>query len=138
MKTGNALKELRLVSMVVVLSLATSGWSQSTGGNSAGPESVTEDLSRGKTFTFAIGHESPTFTFRLIPEVQPPDEFGNAQSTIREVEVYSGRASEPLQRLTGCDLSDMDAPGRGAEFFVAEDVNFDGYRDIFLQTMHGA
>jgi len=32
----------------------------------------------------------------------------------------------------------MAPPGRGAEFFHADDFNFDGYKDVFLETWHGA
>lgn len=32
----------------------------------------------------------------------------------------------------------MVPPGSGAEFFRTVDINFDGYNDIFLETLHGA
>ena len=101
-------------------------------------QSVTEDLSGGRTFNFTIAPKLPAFDFKLIPDVQPPDQSGNAESTIREIEVYRRGATRAFQHLTGCDLDGMEPPGRGAEFFTAEDVNFDGYKDIFLETGQGA
>jgi hypothetical protein len=101
-------------------------------------QSVTEDLSGGRSFTFTIAPNLPVFHFKLIPDAKPPDQYGNAESTIRDIEVYRGDTTRALQHLTGCDLDEMEPPGRGAEFFIAEDVNFDGYKDIFLETGHGA
>ncbi len=101
-------------------------------------QSVTEDLSGGRSFTFTIAPSLPAFHFKLIPDVQPPDQSGNAESTIRDIEVYRGDSPRAFQHLTGCDLDGMEPPGRGAEFFTAEDVNFDGYKDIFLETGYGA
>jgi hypothetical protein len=104
----------------------------------AARQSVTEDPSGGRSFTFAIASNLPLFEFKLIPDEQPPDQSGNAESTIRDIEVYRGDSSRAFQHLTGCDLDEMEPPGRGSEFFTAEDVNFDGYKDIFLETGHGA
>lgn len=105
---------------------------------SASLASSQEDLSQGRTFTFLIASNLPTFTFKLVPLPRSPDQFGNAQSAIRDIEVYRGDSKHALQHLTGCDLEGMEPPGVGAEFFLAEDINFDGYRDIFLQTYLGA
>ncbi len=102
------------------------------------PQSVTEDLSGGRTFRFTIAPNLPEFDFKLIPDAQPSDQSGNAESTIREIEVYRGGSTRAFQHLTGCNLDEMEPPGRGAEFFTAEDVNFDGYKDIFLETGSGA
>lgn len=104
---------------------------------SSSEESVTEDLSQGREFTFTIAPKLPALVFKLIPLLQPPDEFGNAQSTIRDIEVYRENSKQVLQHLTGCDLEGMIPPGR-ADFFSTVDINFDGYNDIFLETMHGA
>ncbi len=101
-------------------------------------QSVTEDLAGGRSFKFTIAPNLPVFEFKLTPDVQPPDQSGNAESTIKEIEVYRGDSPRAFQHLTGCDLEEMEPPGRGAEFFTAEDVNFDGYQDIFLETGHGA
>lgn len=105
---------------------------------SNGGGSVTEDLSQGRTFTFEIAPKLPAFTFKLIPLVQPPDKFGNAESIIRDIETYREGSKEAPQHLTGCDFDGMEPPGRGARFFRMVDINFDGYNDIFLETMHGA
>jgi len=101
-------------------------------------QSVTEDLSGGRSFTFTIAPSLPVFNLKLIPDVQPPDQSGNAESTIKDIEVYRGESTRAFQHLSGCDLGEMEPPGRGAEFFTAEDINFDGYKDIFLETGHGA
>ncbi len=102
-------------------------------------ESVTLDLSKGATFTFDIGPNLPPFTFKLIPQEREDDSFGNARSTIRDVEVYEGASSTPWQHLTGCDTSEMEPPPRReTDWFRAEDLNFDGYQDLFLLTMWGA
>lgn len=103
-----------------------------------GQTSVTEDLSQGRTFTFSIDPKLSPFVFKLVPQVQPNDQYGNFQSTIRAIEVFRGDSKAAFQHLTGCNLEEMEPPGSGSEFFVAEDINFDGYNDIFLKTMWGA
>ncbi|HUK31144.1 MAG TPA: hypothetical protein VLV89_08520 [Candidatus Acidoferrum sp.] len=57
---------------------------------------------------------------------------------MRDVEVYSDDSGRPSQHLIGCDLSGMEAPPAGADWFRAEDFNFDGYLDIYLVTNWGA
>lgn len=100
--------------------------------------SITANLSKGANFTFQIAPDLPEFTFKVIPDVEEPDESGNAQSVVKDVEVYRGSASQPVQYLTGCEWSDMEPPPTGSSWLRAEDVNFDGYRDIYLMTMWGA
>jgi hypothetical protein len=101
-------------------------------------QAVTEDLSEPRSFTFRIAPSVPSFTFKLTPLRKSPDEFGNPQSTIRQIQVFRAGSKVPLQDLSGCDLEEMAPPGSGAEFFWAKDFNFDGYKDIFLETGHGA
>ena len=104
-------------------------------------EPLTEDLSRGATFRFKIAPDLPEFTFKLIPDVQKPDAEGNPQSTIQEVQVFRGTSNEPFQNLEGCGRGrglSMEAPYRGSDWFRVEDVNFDGYDDIFVLTTWGA
>jgi hypothetical protein len=100
-------------------------------------EPITEDLSHGATFTKKIAPDLPEFTFKVIPDVQNPDG-GNPQSIIRDVRVYRGTSTEPLQSLAGCEWLGMEAPYRGSDWFRVEDVNFDGYSDIFVMTSWGA
>ncbi|MGD0841312.1 MAG: hypothetical protein ABSA32_09170 [Candidatus Acidiferrales bacterium] len=95
------------------------------------------DLSVGATFTFDIGPNLPQFTFKVIPEPQPKDSYGDAQSTVREIQVFQGKSGQPLQRLTGCDLNDMAPPPDGSDWFHTEDINFDGYQDLYLMTTSG-
>lgn len=100
-------------------------------------QGVTEDLSEPRSFTFTIAPTLPAFTFKLTPLRKSPDEFGNSQSTIRRIEVFRAGSKVPIQNLVGCNLEGMQPPGEDAEFFSAKDFNFDGYKDIFLETWHG-
>ena len=101
-------------------------------------EPITEDLSPGARFTVQIAPHLPEFTFKIIPEVRKPDPEGNSQSTIHDVQVFRGRSSEPLQSLADCEWLGMEAPYRGSDWFRVEDMNFDGYPDIFVLTSWGA
>jgi hypothetical protein len=100
--------------------------------------SVTEDLSRGATFRFQIAANLPEFRFVVVPDRKPPDQWGNAQSTVEDVEVFRGDSNQPFQHLTGCDWSATEPPPAGYNWFRAEDFNFDGYRDIYLLRSWGA
>lgn len=100
-------------------------------------EPITEDLSQGASFTFQIAPNLPPFTFKVIPDVKDsPEE--NPLSTIHDVQVFRGTSTEPLQSLAGCEWLGMEAPYRGSDWFRAEDMNFDGYADIFVLTSWGA
>ena len=96
-----------------------------------------EDLSEGATFRFEIAPKLPLFTFKIIPDVRD-DQNGFPQSTVQDVEVFRGNFSHPLQRLTGCDFSEMEPPQRNGDWFHTDDLNFDGYQDIYLMTNWGA
>ena len=99
---------------------------------------ITEDLSQGASFTFKIASDLPEFTFKVIPDWQKPDQYANPQTTIQEVQVFRGTSNQPLQSLEGCEWSGMEPPPRGSDWFRAEDINFDGYKDIFVMTTWGA
>jgi hypothetical protein len=101
-------------------------------------QSVTQDLSYGGSFVVSVAPSLPKFTFRIIPDVQGNDQFGNAQSIVRDIEVFSGDSEVPVQHLTGCDWAGMEPPPRGEDWFRAMDFNFDGYRDIYVLTDWGA
>ncbi len=101
-------------------------------------KAVTEDLSEGATFTFTINKVLPPFTFRVIPDRQETDEWGNPHSTVRDVEVFRGSSRQPVQHLAGCEFSDMEAPPRDSNWFHTDDFNFDGYNDVYLLTNSGA
>jgi hypothetical protein len=100
--------------------------------------SITEDLSQGPSFKFAINAKLPDYTFKIVPDVQPTDEYGNAHSTVRDILVFEGDSDRPSQHLTGCELNEAEAPPRNRPWFRAIDFNFDGYSDIFLLTGWGA
>ncbi len=103
-------------------------------------DSIVMDLSCGATFRFTIGPNLPQFTFKITPDVREPVN-GFPQSTVRDIEVFRGDSSQPSQRLTGCDLREMEPPPSAATdpaWFHSEDVNFDGFQDIYLMTFWGA
>src|SRR5580700_8646911 len=104
----------------------------------AAHQSVTQDLSFGGSFVVSVAPNLPKFTFRIIPDVQRNDQFGNAQSIVRDIEVFSGNSEVPVQHLTGCDWVGMEPPPRGEEWFRTVDFNFDGYQDIYVLTDWGA
>lgn len=105
---------------------------------STGAQEITKDLSHGAQFKFKIGASLPEFTFRIVPELNPADTDGNAQSTVKRIDVYRGNSESAFQQLQGCDLGEMEAPPNGSDWFLAEDFNFDGYKDVFLTTWWGA
>jgi hypothetical protein len=95
-----------------------------------------EDLSEGATFRFEIAPKLPLFTFKIIPDVRD-DENGFPQSTVQDIEVFKGDFHQPLQHLTGCNFDQMEPPQRYGDWFHTDDVNFDGYQDIYLMTNWG-
>lgn len=101
-------------------------------------QSITQDLSYGGSFVVSVAANLPKFTFRIIPDVQGNDQFGNAQSIVRDIEVFSGDSEVPIQHLTGCDWVGMEPPPRGEDWFRTVDFNFDGYQDIYVLTDWGA
>jgi hypothetical protein len=101
-------------------------------------EPVTQDLSRGASFKVKISPNLLEFTFKVVPHVEKADEYGNPNSTIEEVQVFRGNTAKPVQSLDGCELEDMEAPPKGSEWFRVEDINFDGYKDIYILTHWGA
>lgn len=105
---------------------------------STAAQEITKDLSHGAQLKFKIAASLPEFTFEVVPEVNPADTYGNAQSTVKRIEVYRGNSEKPFQQLEGCDLGEMEAPPNGSDWFLAEDFNFDGYKDVFLMTWWGA
>ena len=71
---------------------------------------------------------------RLFP-MCGDDENGFPQSTVQDIEVYKGDFHQPLQHLTGCDFDQMQPPQRYGDWFHTDDINFDGYQDIYLKTI---
>jgi hypothetical protein len=101
-------------------------------------EPLTQDLSQGATFKVMIAPDLMEFTFKMIPHVVKADESGNPQSTIEEVQVFRGDGPGAWQTLEGCQWAGMEVPPRGVEWLRAEDMNFDGYKDIYILTNWGA
>lgn len=126
--------------VISLLLLVASAASQSAPAqpSAAGRQPVTEDLSQGATFKFKIAPGLPEFTFKVIPDLQSPDAEGNPRSTIQGVQVFRGTSSEPSQSLQGCEWEEMEPPYRRSNWFRVEDMNFDGYADIFVLTNWGA
>jgi hypothetical protein len=106
--------------------------------SSSAHQSVTQDLSYGGSFVVSVAPKLPKVTFRIIPDVQGNDQFGNAQSIVRDIQVFSGDSTVPMQHLTGCEWIGMEPPPRGEDWFRAVDFNFDGYQDIYVLTDWGA
>ena len=97
-----------------------------------------EDLSEGAAFRFEVAPKLPLFTFKVIPDVRD-DVNGFPQSTVQDVEVYKGDSRQPLQHLAGCNFELMTgAPPKYGDWFHTDDINFDGYQDIYLMTDYGA
>lgn len=105
---------------------------------STGAQEINKDLSHGAQFKFKIGANLPEFTFKIVPELNPADTYGNAQSTVKRIDVFRDKSEKPFQQLEGCDLEEMEAPPNASDWFVAEDFNFDDYKDVFLTTWWGA
>lgn len=98
---------------------------------------ITQDLSHGATFTVRIAPGLPEFTFKALPHFEQVDDNGDPQSTIREVQVFRGDSRHPVQILNGCSWEAMEPPRVGLEWFRAADINFDGYKDIYILTNWG-
>ncbi len=133
---------MRAYSWIVVLLFFTAGIAQQAPPVDQGAppqhDAITQDLSNGASFTFKIAPNLPEFTFKVIPDVQEPDQNGSPHSTIHDVAVFRGDAKLPLQSLEDCEWEDMEAPPRNADWFRAVDMNFDGYKDIYILTNWGA
>jgi len=87
------------------------------------------DLSHGATFTFEIAPSLPKFTVREGLDIA----------------VFRDNATEPIQHLTGCDWSEWTPPESrrewlypGAYWFHPDDLNFDGYQDIYTMIGSGS
>jgi hypothetical protein len=100
-------------------------------------DQIIEDLSRGARFRFEIAPTLPLFTFKIIPDVRD-DQNGFPQSAVKDIEVFKGDLDQPLQRLTDCDFDEMEPPPRNGDWIRTDDINFDGYQDIYLLTNCGA
>lgn len=97
-----------------------------------------EDLSEGATFRFEIAPKLPLFTLKIIPDVRD-DQNGFPQSTVLGIKVFKGDSAQPLQSLTGCNFSETEPPPRRtSDWFHTDDINFDGYQDLYLMTNWGA
>ena len=97
-----------------------------------------EDLSKGATFRFEIAGELPLFTFKIVPNLPDGDEPSSGLPTVLEIQVFRGESEKSQQSLAGCDFDGMETPPRYADWFRTDDVNFDGYQDIYLLTNWGA
>jgi hypothetical protein len=50
----------------------------------------------------------------------------------------AGVIRSALQSLEDCEWEGMEAPPKGSDWFRAEDMNFDGYKDVYVLTNWGA
>lgn len=130
-----------LISLTLLLSSAVGAQQAPAGAQrpaGAAHKSITQDLSYAGSFVVNVAQNLARVTFRIVPDVQPNDQFGNATSIVRDVEVFWGDSLQPTQHLTGCEWIGMEAPPRGEDWFRAVDFNFDGYQDIYVLTNWGA
>lgn len=138
MSGKNAFTFLSLLMFLATTSVTAQQHPTTSAASTPQREPITEDLSKGATFRFKITPDLPEFTFKIIPEPYPRDEYGNPYTTVREVQVFRGDSTQPVQSLEDCEFPDMEAPPRGSEWFRALDMNFDGYKDIYMLTSWGA
>lgn len=96
------------------------------------------DLQHGASFTFQIAPDLPQFTFKIISDGRESDNYGRPLATVRTIQVFKGAAKKPMQLLDGCPFEESEPPPAISDWFRAEDLNFDGYQDIFLLTHWGA
>lgn len=66
---------------------------------STAAQEITKDLSHGAQLKFKIAASLPEFTFEVVPEVNPADTYGNAQSTVKRIDVFRGNSEKPFQQL---------------------------------------
>ncbi len=130
----------RQVNVIVFITMVGMAliWSQQISavpeGNPLTQDSVQEELSKfnedvrnGATFKFKIHKSLPAYTFHLV---------GNRESNlIDSIEVSKGNDTAIIQVLKDFEMD--EPPFRGAKYFQAEDINFDGYRDLKLLSWWG-
>ncbi len=88
---------------------------------------VVEDVREGGTFRFRIHPSLPIYAFHLIGDP--------ASNTLVRIEVSRQNDPTIIQTL---EAGMGEPPHRGADYFQAEDINFDGYLDIKLLVWWGA
>lgn len=88
---------------------------------------VVTDVRGGAICHFNIHDGLPIYNFHLV---------GNPEyNMIDRIEITKGNESAFSQTL---EAGDSEPPYRDAKFFVAEDINFDGYKDIKFMIFWGA
>ncbi len=87
---------------------------------------LVEDLRAGRDIRIAVAEELSPYDFHIVAD---PDCGG-----IRMLEVRTP-AGLLLQTLT---MGESEAPFIGSKFFVAEDLNFDGFLDVMCLAFWGA
>jgi uncharacterized protein len=78
-------------------------------------------------FDFLIDPKLPPFHFKLL--------LRKDLNSVYKIEVYKAGQASPFQIL---DARMDESPYQNAEYFQAEDINFDGYNDVKLLIMWGA
>ena len=135
MNVGKYSVASQLFSLVLLfaptLPIASALYAQSTGKGTAKANDL-EDA----TFKFKINPRVPGLRFRVFFEPNDSND-EDIRPSVRSIEVFRGASNRPLQTLTGCDYSDSGGVHREGNWFSAEDVDFDGYRDISLMNWDG-
>jgi hypothetical protein len=83
------------------------------------------DLRGGAECRVLVHVSLPAYVFHLVAD---------SENHVRSIELRDG--TRTIQTLA-IDVNDFEPPYRGADFFGAEDVDFDGYQDIKLLSWWG-
>ncbi|HKF49412.1 MAG TPA: hypothetical protein VKB38_18785 [Terracidiphilus sp.] len=133
MHLGQTFRRSQLALLFLVfLGLSALCWASRSGQQKSISESTESRLDR-VTLPFSINSKLPEFRFQVVLKTNDPDSTDSYQS-VQSIDVYSGTADHPAQTLTGCDLEDSDFHDDINERFKVEDLDFDGYKDIYLLT----
>ncbi|AAN47293.1 hypothetical protein RBB68_00415 [Leptospira interrogans] len=89
--------------------------------------STSEHLRGGAICNFTIHRNLPIYKFHLVGGI-------NTYNVFDRIEISKGSENVFVQTLK---IERIDSPQEDEEFFVAEDMNFDGYKDIRLILYQG-
>jgi hypothetical protein len=87
-------------------------------------------------FTLNVNRSLPEFRFKITLAPADP-EHSEIRPEIQRIEVLRGNTERQLQLLTGCDFSDSGGISNDEHWFSGDDLDFDGYRDVFLLNWAG-
>lgn len=88
-----------------------------------------EDVRGIHAFEFQIHEDLKPYIFKL---------YGNKSNHIEKIEIIIKGEASPFQSIYTTSQSPYQSPYKGAKYFEAVDMNFDGYKDIRLLDWWGA